>query len=189
VVIGTSGDTKTVTISNNGAVNTYPPITLRGMSPTQTGILTADKTPWTTPTGGDPTGTEHYHVLNVINGARVTLGNDLTITGGGKNGAVAINGAGVRVSNTSSSFTMNGGTITDNHSPAMGNGGGVFADGAVFTMTGGTITGNAAVQSGGGVYIAAVLSTNSRSLSDLWIFAPNLTQKSSIYRLLTEFVK
>jgi hypothetical protein len=80
VVIGISDDKATITIDNLNRThpNTiYPPITLRGLSPSQPGILTANKGGWT-----NPTGTDAYRVLLVTKMANVTLGNDLTITGG-----------------------------------------------------------------------------------------------------------
>jgi hypothetical protein len=180
VIIGTTGDTKTVTIndtedkdnSNSGSsTDEYPPITLRGMSPAQPGILTADKAGWSTST---------YRVLEVLNGAEVTLGNDLTITGGGKRSLSGLlHGAGVYVNNYSS-FTMNGGTITANTTYGAGYGGGVYVHsystfimnsgiisdnygfytggvsartGTSVTMTGGTITGNTSNTSGGGMRV------------------------------------
>ena len=60
------------------------------------------------------------------------------------------NGAGVYV--TDSTFTMNGGTITNNE--AGSNGGGVYVNnGSKFTMNNGTISGNVANDSGGGVAV------------------------------------
>jgi hypothetical protein len=167
VVIGTSGDTKTITIDDGGAADNYPPITLRGMSPAKPGILTADKGGWETAT---------YRVLYIVSGGRVTLGNDLTITRGGKRDDVNY-GGGVNIS-TNSTFTMNGGTITDNASSYQGgalyvrydsafimNGGiishnssprtgGVAVNtNSKFTMNGGTITNNTSTYSGSGVQI------------------------------------
>jgi hypothetical protein len=143
VVIGTSGDLKTVTRNEtkNGA-DTYPPITLRGLGPTQPGILTADKTPgWT--------GT--YRVLLIQNGAEVTLGNNLTITGGGKRTASVdtITAPGVLVQ-YNSTFTMNGGTITGNTTVGQGTGGGVRVhDTSTFIMNSGIISNNYGVFTGG----------------------------------------
>jgi hypothetical protein len=174
VVIGTSGDKKTIIINNSGG-NKYPPITLRGLSPTQQGILTADKDGWTNPLEPDA-----YRVLEVTTGATVTLGNDLTITGGGQRGYVSA-GAGVYVHNIST-FTMNGGIITGNKTYTAGAGagaglyvifmsaftmnGGVISNNygystagvaiynsSTFTMTGGTITNNECEHGGGGVRV------------------------------------
>jgi hypothetical protein len=166
VVIGTSGDTKVVGINNTSSI--YPLITLRGMSPALPGILNADKSNWTTAT---------YRVLEVSNGADVTLGNDLTITGGGKRSLAAITGPGVYVHDTSR-FTMNGGSITNNTTTTIGGVGPVTCTGnstftmnsgiishnfshavagviitnnTTFTMTGGTITNNESDWDGAGV--------------------------------------
>jgi hypothetical protein len=142
VVIGTSGDNRTITINDGNDADTYPPITLRGMGPTQAGILTADK--GTTDWPSAP-----YRVLNILNGAEVTLGNDLTITGGGKRSPDVLSGAGVQVAK--SVFTMNGGIITGNTTnTTSGTGGGVFIQtNSHFTMNGGTISNNYAVYTGG----------------------------------------
>jgi hypothetical protein len=152
VVIGTSGDTRTILIDNNNA-NIYPPITLRGLSPAQQGILTADKGGWTNPTGAttNPLVADAYRVLEITKGAKVTLGNDLTITGGGQRADVEY-GAGVFVHNDAS-FTMNGGTITGNKAyitAVGGSGGGVFVRyDSTFTMNGGTISHNYSYRTGG----------------------------------------
>jgi hypothetical protein len=154
VVIGTSGDTAQVLIDNDGDV--YPPITLRGLSPTQSGVLTADKTSWS----------GINRVLRLMDGADVTLGNDLTITGGGRRSDVTYGGGvyvqsgstftmtggtitgntaadqsgGIQVTGASTSFIMNSGVISNNEAPNFG--GAIINDYATFTMTGGTITGN-----------------------------------------------
>jgi hypothetical protein len=68
-------------------------------------------------------------------------------------GNTAYNGGGVCVGGT---FTMNGGTISDNTATSSnGGGGGVFFITGTFTMNGGTISGNKALSDskGGGVYI------------------------------------
>jgi hypothetical protein len=171
VVIGTSGDTKTVLIDNTS--NIYPAITLRGMSPALPGTLTANKGGWI--------GTNR--VLEITGGAAVTLGNDLTITGGGQQAYVQL-GAGVYVHDNgiATPFTMNGGTITGNKAYKTGDGrgggifvtetsafimsGGVISDNfayhtggvaiyynSIFTMSGGTITNNEAEHGGGGVRV------------------------------------
>jgi hypothetical protein len=178
IIIGTSGDKKTITIddtedkdNSSGGTSTdeYPLITLRGLSPAKPGILTADKSDWSTTT---------YRVLYVRNGAQVTLGNDLTITGGGKLSHDELGGSGVYVRD-GSSFIMNGGTVTGNTTYTTGGSGvvrirnstftmnsgiisnnyGFFAGGvaaqnsSIFTMTGGVITKNDSYSSGGGVRI------------------------------------
>jgi hypothetical protein len=142
VVIGTSGDTKTININNSNTTHPatiYPPITLRGLSPAQPGILTANKV------FDNPGDTNAYRVLVVRNGAVVTLGNDLTITGGGQKEDVG-SGAGVTASNAT--LTMNGGTITANKVTSSG-GGVSISNGAIFTMNGGTISYNSATNAGG----------------------------------------
>jgi hypothetical protein len=148
VVIGTSGDIKQITISNTDSI--YPPITLRGMSGAQPGILTANKDSWT----GD------NRVLYAAYGANVTLGNDLTLTGGGMQGVSGgVSGAGVMV-NHASTFTMNGGTITGNkNTVSSAYGGGVFiANSSTFTMNSGVISHNHGFFTGG-VYIGGTGTT------------------------------
>jgi len=87
-----------------------------------------------------------------LNGASLTLGNNITLAGHGGNNAplVLVQGG--------ASFTMNAGAqITDNTASGNNQAGGVHVDGAdsVFTMNGGVISGNAvtAALSGGGVRI------------------------------------
>jgi uncharacterized repeat protein (TIGR02543 family) len=116
-------------------------------------------------------------LFTVGNEVTLTLGNNITLQGRPSNTAalVTVNGgtlvmnSGAKVSgNTSSSysgggvyvsnngtFTMNGGTISDNTSFS---GGGVYMGSGTFTMNEGTISGNTASSSsaysyGGGVYI------------------------------------
>ncbi|MCZ9318888.1 MAG: PGF-pre-PGF domain-containing protein, partial [Methanocorpusculum sp.] len=48
-------------------------------------------------------------------------------------------------------FTMSGGTISDN--AAVNNGGGVYMSGGTLTLSGGTISDNTATKNGGGVYV------------------------------------
>ncbi|MDR2134236.1 MAG: fibronectin type III domain-containing protein [Treponema sp.] len=90
-------------------------------------------------------------VLNITAGKNISLGNNLTLTGG-KSGGASGSGAGAYVG-PGALFTMNGGTISGN--AADGSGGGVYLDGsaaaAFFTMNGGPISGNAAGAHGGGV--------------------------------------
>jgi hypothetical protein len=137
IIIGTSGDTKTITINSENWREIYPPITLRGLGPTQPGILTADKASWTGVS----------LVVDITNSANVTLGNDLTITGGGKQGTVPEFGGGVRVY-YKSTFTMNGGTITGN--TASSHVGGIIVQlSSTFTMNGGVVSHNSAWATGG----------------------------------------
>jgi hypothetical protein len=186
VVIGTSGDNRTILIDNDNA-NTYPPITLRGLSPSQPGILTAQKAAadWYNPTAANA-----YRVMEITRGAKVILGNDITITGGGQRAEVQY-GAGVYVHDNGidSPFIMNGGAITNNRayiSSLSGTGGGVYVrytsamimnggvisdnysyrtggvaatNDSTFTMTGGVITNNNSVQAGAGVRVVNGSST------------------------------
>jgi hypothetical protein len=184
VVIGTPDDRRTILIDNTA--NIYPPITLRGLSPTQQGILTADKDGWTNPTlpFAAASVANAYRVMEITTGAKVTLGNDLTITGGGQRAEVEY-GAGVYVHDNGIDFPfiMNGGTITGNraYKGLSGTGGGVYVrytsamimnggiisdnssyrtggvaatNESTFTMTGGVITNNDSVQAGAGVRVA-----------------------------------
>jgi hypothetical protein len=160
VVIGTSGDRGTVKINNTGAI--YPPITLRGLGPTQPGILTADKVPTTD--WNNPTATNSYRVLEVAYGAEVTLGNDLTITGGGKRGDVDT-GAGVYVHHDGS-FTMNGGTIMGNKSTTSGGAIHVRYEGSSFIMNGGTISDNTSPRSAVNIQTASSMSMTGGTISD-----------------------
>jgi hypothetical protein len=179
VVIGTSGDTKTILIDNNNA-NKYPPITLRGLSPAQPGILTADKDGWTNSDGTTSLVADAYRVLEITNGAKVTLGNDLTLTGGGQRtvGSNYLGGPGIYVHETSI-LIMNGGTVTGNtttttagsgavsiknstftmnsgiisHNYGFFTGGVAVQDNSTFTMAGGAITNNDSYSTGGGVRV------------------------------------
>jgi hypothetical protein len=174
-----STDTVTITVSgnitgdtgtDNGMVDIsgggYPKFVLRGKgSGTDAGTI-------------DAAG-KNKRVLYISGGNKVTLGDNLTLTGGARTSG---SGGGVCVEDSGSSFTMTGGTITGNKAKFGGMGvvvsGGSFAirggtisnniatdnntwGGGVyvhssgsFTMTGGTISGNTAA-SGGGVYVAA----------------------------------
>jgi hypothetical protein len=87
-------------------------------------------------------------VLRISGGAKVTLRDNLTLTGGN-----ASFGGGVYVIGTDSSFTMAGGIIQGN-TGAWGGGVYVAGDG-VFEMTGGSIQGNTMSLYGGGVYVSS----------------------------------
>jgi hypothetical protein len=95
------------------------------------------------PGGGtiDASGTRR--VLYIGNGNRVSLGDNLILTGGN------ISGGGVYVSG--GTFTMTGGNIQGNVSN-FSVGGGVYVGGGTFIMSGGVIQNNTG-NSGGGVYI------------------------------------
>ncbi|GHV76923.1 hypothetical protein AGMMS49942_17440 [Spirochaetia bacterium] len=135
--------TDTSTAPANGwldisVTDTYPPITLQGTGATGGGTLDAT------------TASPRKRVLNINNGHKVTLGANLTLTGGSSTsaGGVQIGGA--------STFTMTDGTISGN-STTSSMGGGVYLGGSstTFTMTGGTISGNTAKTSGGGVFVTS----------------------------------
>jgi hypothetical protein len=154
----TAGADGMVDISDTGLYTTYPPIILQGKGPgADAGTL-------------DATSLTNKRVL-YIRDADVTLGGNLTLTGGGgadgggvvvysgsftmTGGAVSSNtvsGSGGGVYINSGSFTMTGGTI-GNNTASGSNGGGVYMVGGSFTMTGGTISGNNAGLSGGGVFV------------------------------------
>lgn len=96
-------------------------------------------------------GTGDYRVITVVHGGSLTLTGNTVITGGGSSG-----GAGVYVG-SGSSFTMTGGTITENNAAGTNNGGGVLVDGAgaTFNMYGGTISNNSTASGdGGGVAVS-----------------------------------
>ncbi len=91
--------------------------------------------------------TSHNETALYINDAQanITMGANLTITGGKK-----ISGYGGGVSVNSGSFTMAGGTISGNSADY---GGGVaVTNSGTFTMTGGIIEKNIAFTKGGGIY-------------------------------------
>ena len=84
-----------------------------------------------------------------------------TMTGGSITENEATNiGGGVYASNT---FTMTGGSITGN--TATNNGGGVYNGGNTFTMSGGSITGNTATNNGGGVHNLSTFTMTSGSIT------------------------
>ncbi len=92
------------------------------------------------------TAASNNRILNVTGGS-ITLC-DCKGTGKLTGGNSEDYGGGVNVSN--GTFTMYGGTISDNTSTRSG--GGVYVSNGTFTMYGGTISGNTANNSGGGVY-------------------------------------
>ena len=86
-----------------------------------------------------------------------------TITGGWTDQLYC---GGVHVSK-SGTFTMNGGTISDNRTGTGGGGGGVCLNSGTFTMNGGTISHNSA-KDGGGVYVSdsGTFTMNGGTISD-----------------------
>jgi hypothetical protein len=161
VIIGTSQDTDPLVINDtDGSSDAYPPILLRGLGPSAGGVLTADKSNWT------GSGADGFRVLDIRNGAEVTLGNNLTITGGGARGTVA-SGAGVYVFGTSSlhcTFTMNGGTITGN--TATSQGGAVECRYSTFTMNGGVISHNTASGSAVAINATSTFTMNAGAITN-----------------------
>ena len=93
------------------------------------------------------TAASNNRILNVTGGS-ITLC-DCKGTGKLTGGNSEDYGGGVNVSN--GTFTMYGGTISDNTS-TRGGGGGVYVSNGTFTMYGGTISGNTSRTVGGGVY-------------------------------------
>jgi hypothetical protein len=104
-----------------------------------------------------------------LNAGTLTLGNNLTLDGGGRagrfigiEGGAALNLTGATLTGNNSGavsvgyggFTMSGGAITGNSTTSVG--GGVGVSSGWFTMTGGVISGNSAshTNGGGGVFVS-----------------------------------
>ncbi len=91
------------------------------------------------------------------NGSVITINRNANFTlcdcrgGGTITGGSATSGSGVYVG-YNSTFTMEGGTISDNAAGGSG-GGGVFLNGSTFIMNGGTIKNNTTTSNGGGVVV------------------------------------
>ena len=98
-----------------------------------------------TATGGNGGGVYVSGGTFTMNAGTIT-GNRVKTNSTDNNG----NGGGVYVSGSSSTITINGGSITDNKAT---NGGGVYTSYCLLTVDGATITGNTATGSGGGLYI------------------------------------
>ena len=96
--------------------------------------------------GTDPAD-ENGGGVSVTNGGKLTLKNT-TITG-----CQASYGGAVYVNGSSSSVTMQSGSLTANTALYIGGAVSMEGDSASFTMTGGKITGNTGRQGGGGVYV------------------------------------
>jgi hypothetical protein len=97
-----------------------PPVILRGESSLEPGVLTG--------------------TITVGPGARLTLGEGVTVTGPGR-GVEVLGG----------SFVLDGGSIAENITPLAG--AGVYVEGGAFTMTGGAVRSNRTARRGGGVYV------------------------------------
>ncbi|ULQ60759.1 hypothetical protein K7I13_05680 [Brucepastera parasyntrophica] len=153
-----------ITEDSSDMYDNVPPIRIEGKSETEAGTLNANSS---------------ARVLYISN-ADVTLGANITLTGGnetayyiGTSGTGGVSaGGGVAVA-TGSVFTLNGGTISTNSAGSAadepGYGGGVFvAPGAAFYMIDGSINDNKAMYSSGygshgkgaGVYVDASASPN-----------------------------
>jgi hypothetical protein len=125
--------------------------------------------------------TKPYLVADVLSGGTFIMNDGSTVMGARRSGT-DVKGSGVRSRGSfimnggkingnsysssyygggvyieSGTFTMNGGTISDNSSPV---GGGVSIGGGIFTMSDGTISGNSSSH-GGGVYIGGGIFTMS----------------------------
>ncbi|GHU84246.1 hypothetical protein FACS189473_1000 [Spirochaetia bacterium] len=137
--------TSTIIIGEASSPLVYPPIVLQG---------------GTTP--GTLRATGARRVL-YINGNTVTVGANLTISGGNPSST----GGGVMVG-TTGTFILNGGTISDNTATTTGGGVYVSGSGSTFTMNSGTISGNTATTNGGGVYVNTngTFTMNNGTISD-----------------------
>jgi hypothetical protein len=140
VTIFVSGTLTADTGTNNGMVDIsgsgYPEIILKGIGAGTNVIDAAGK---------------YKRVLYIGGGAKVTLGDNLTLTGGAATGTYGY-GGGVLVSGDSA-FTMSGGVIEGN-TASSGGGVSVTGFGSTFTMGGNAvIKDNSATSGGGGVYV------------------------------------
>jgi hypothetical protein len=138
-----------IVIDNTGSK--YPPIVFCDDSESAGGKLQAQSGIGT-----------NKSLLNLTNGAKVTLAGDLILAGTGQ-AADKIRGVG----GTGSTFTMNGGEIIDFFDNTVGGyaGGVNLAVNSTFTMNSGKISGNAAT-SGGGVYVSGKFTMNNGEISD-----------------------
>jgi hypothetical protein len=145
VVIVISGEVDTDTGTANGMVDIsdtgYPHIILKGAATGYNAIDVSGKV---------------KRVLYIGGGNTVSLGDNLTLTGGfptssaGSGGGVYVDGG---------TFTMSGTAAIRGNNVLSGGGGGVYVNGGTFTMTGGVIENNTASGSGGGVAITGSGST------------------------------
>lgn len=98
------------------------------------------------------------------NGGGVYLYGNLVMNGGNISGNEASSGAGVYVRHDSSSFTMTGGTISDNKATVSGGGVYLWDPTSSFTMTNGTISNN---------YVNNVNNGASIQINDGTVYLPN----------------
>jgi uncharacterized repeat protein (TIGR02543 family) len=144
-----SGKTVSVTIKGDSMERTVSLSTTGSLFTIRGGVtLTLDNNVTLQGRRGD----DHLSLVTVSNGALVmNAGSKIS---GNTSSSSSRGGGGVSIEN-GGTFTMNGGTISDNVTSSYG-GGGVYV-GGIFTMNGGTISGNTADYSytygGGGVYV------------------------------------
>jgi hypothetical protein len=136
---------RTITIQGAGAerkITHTPPGTMFNLYSDNTRLILGENITL------DGEGANNYDpLITVSSNAVLVMEDGSTITGGKMTDSRS--GGGVSVNN--GTFTMNGGTISDNE--VNGNGGGVYANNGTFTMNGGTIRDNTAGKNGGGVYV------------------------------------
>jgi hypothetical protein len=149
IIWGTLGESVTIDDAKDGSTDKYPPISLRGVGPVNTGVIRANGS---------------YPVLSISTGAQVSLEASLTLIGGSSS-----KGGGVYIKTTDSSrpaaFTMKEGIITGNTSTAFG--GGVYVDsGCSFVMSGGTISNNTASWGGGVSVSSGTFTMSGGTISD-----------------------
>jgi hypothetical protein len=103
---------------------------------------------------------KNRRVLHISSGAKVTIGEGVTITGG----TTSVGGAGVYITDSGTAFTMLGGKINGNTAAGTtatpSPGGGIYAgNGASLTIRGGIISGNSTINTtndtswGGGIFM------------------------------------
>jgi hypothetical protein len=83
-----------------------------------------------------------------LTGSTLTLGNNLTLDGGGRNGRFIEIGGGA-------ALNLTGATLTGNNNNATPGGAVFMSSSGTFTMTGGAITGNSTTMFGGGVFMTS----------------------------------
>jgi parallel beta-helix repeat protein len=105
---------------------------------------------------GDKDSTTVSDPLIMVSGGTLNMHNRVIL----RNNINTLSGGAVYVTGSGSTFTMSGGTISDNKATGgTGNGGGVYVtgNGSSFTMSGGTISDNETLNNttnGGGVYVS-----------------------------------
>jgi hypothetical protein len=127
-----------ITIDNTGSI--YPPIRL---------TASGEKKLQATRAIG-----HGKSLLQLLNGARVTLAGDLVLAGLDTDSDADNRVQGVYVGGSASVFTMTGGEISGHFAKTAG--GGVYVNGGTFILSGGEVTGNTSDRfyGGGGVYVS-----------------------------------